>query len=380
MTTISSLFNTGTGRSSITQGSNTIPSQVENLIVLNQLTVNGNSFLQGDVEVGQDLVVVGNTDVNSIGVSGDLSVSGDTSVASIGTDVNSQFQLPVVQGTVDQVLTIDSVNPTQTEWKDSQLPENFVRYSAFTDTLQDNTNGVISIIENLKLVFIGQVNAGFKLPTVQGNVGDVLAIDSVNPTQTEWQSSTVTDYVSYDNATNELQDNTGGVTSKINNIVVGDITSNNNGQFLLLRRDLINATTRTQVSQFDNAGILLRSFPTSGGDPDLRIQVDPPNKIATLKSTDGPSTKEVSVGVLEAKLSSTTTNNQTNKVEATVDRLIFTSTGTGAANNGILLSTDSGNRYIKMPQNAPKVGDTIRVTSPLRSGTLADPDLTRWDP
>jgi hypothetical protein len=160
MTTIPALFNTGTGRSTISSPQSQIPSQVENLVVLNQLTVNGNSFLQSDVEVGETLTVIGNSNLASVGISGDLSVGGVTSVASIGTDVNSQFQLPATSGSQNQVLTIASENPTITEWTDkSTVNDDFVKYDPVNEVLINSVTGVESNIDDLRLTSIGQSSA-----------------------------------------------------------------------------------------------------------------------------------------------------------------------------------------------------------------------------
>lgn len=395
MTTIPTLFNTGTGRSSITQPTASIPSQVENLIVLNQLTVNGNSFLQGNVEVGQDLVVVGNTNVDSIGVAGDLSVSGVTSVASIGADVNSQFQLPTTNGTVNQVLTIATENPTTTEWTDKSIVnDEFVKYDTASEVLINSVSGVESNIDNVRLTSIGQTSAPFELPISQptGN-GDVLSIldNTSNPPTTEWKAiAGISDFVSYD--TLKLKSNqSNGTVFDISRLIIGELNNVQQAGFFEVRRtdanqaQNINRTTRFKIDDIINGdGIKLQSFPNSGGtslQANMLMQLDALNQQIFMRNSTFVQQKEVVANIQEAKLESIR-DARINKVATTDDRIILSSeSGTlGFNQNGIVFSTGSnGTQYVKMPQNQPQAGDTIRIQTPISGiGTQANPFLTSW--
>ena len=397
MTTIPTLFNTGTGRSSITQPAASIPSQVENLIVLNQLTVNGNSFLQGNVEVGQDLVVVGNTNVDSVGVAGDLSVSGVTSVTSIGTDVNSQFQLPTTNGTVDQVLTIATENPTTTAWTDkSTVEDEFVKYDTANEVLINSVSGVESNIDNVRLTSIGQTSAPFELPTSQptGN-GDVLSIldNSSTPPTTEWKAiAGISDFVSYDIPTLKLQSNeSNGTVFDISRLIIGELNNIQQAAIVEFRRTdanaglNINRTTRFKIDDVINGdGIILQSFPNSGGtslQANMLMQLDALNQQIFMRNSTFVQQKEVVANIQEAKLESIR-DARVNKVATTDDRVILSSeSGTlGFNQNGIVFSSGSnGTSYVKMPQNQPQAGNTIRIQTPLTgTGTQADPFLTSW--
>lgn len=398
MTTIPALFNTGTGRSSISSPQSQIPSQVENLVVLNQLTVNGNSFLQSDVEVGETLTVIGNSNLSSVGISTDLSVSGVTSVASIGTDVNSQFQLPTTSGTLNQVLTIASENPATTEWTDNSTVDEFVKYDTANEVLINSVSGVESNIDNVRLTSIGQTSAPFELPTSQptGN-GDVLSIldNSSTPPTTEWKAiAGVADFVSYDIPTLKLQSNeSNGTVFDISRLIIGELNNVQQAAIVEFKRtdanaaQNINRTTRFKIDDVINGdGIILQSFPNSGGtslQANMLMQLDALNQQIFMRNSTFVQQKEVVANIQEAKLQSIR-DARVNKVATTDDRIILSSeSGTlGFNQNGIVFSTGSnGSQYVKMPQNQPQAGDAIRIISPISGlGTQADPYLTRWDP
>ena len=395
MTTIPALYNTGTGRSSISSPQSQIPSQVENLVVLNQLTVNGNSFLQSDVEVGETLTVIGNSNLASVGISGDLSVVGVTSVASIGTDVTSQFQLPVTNGSQNQVLTIASENPTITEWTDKSIVnDDFVKYDPVNEVLINSVTGVESNIDDLRLTSIGQSSAPFQLPaTAPASNGEVLSIlnSGANPPTTEWKAiAGVTDFVSWDPSLFNLKNNTNSVVTNIPFLRVG--TFNNiieRGFVEFLRTDTdtalnVDRDTRFQFESTTNGnGITLESFPTSGGTSvnAIQMRVDGQNNQVYMRSSNAVESKEVNVTATGASLSSVN-GVRTNKVETTNTRVILSSEspGVGFNQNGIIFSTGSaGTQYVKMPQNTPQAGFTIRIQTPLNgSGTQGDPYLTTW--
>lgn len=396
MTTIPTLYNTGTGRSSITTGSTQIPSQVENLIVLNQLTVNGNSFLQGNVEVGQTLTVIGDSNLNNVAVSSDLSVQGETSVASIGSNVNTQFSLPQTQGTVDQVLSIASENPTITEWTDpAAIPDDFVKYDPLTETLINSVAGVASTIDDVRLTSIGQSSAPFELPaTAPASNGDVLSIlnSGANPPTTEWKAiAGVSDFVSYDPSGFKLINNqSNGTVFDVNFLRVGELNSTVEAGFVEFQRTDANAVLnidRTTRFKFDNiingGGIVMQSGPNSsiGLQANLLLQVDPLNNQILMRSLTTVQTKEVTTNITEASVSSIN-GARTNKVSTTDTRVILSSEspGVGFNQNGIVFSTGSaGTQYVKMPQNTPQPGDTIRIQNPISgTGTQGDPYLTSW--
>ena len=393
MTTIPALYNTGTGRSSISSPQSQIPSQVENLVVLNQLTVNGNSFLQSDVEVGETLTVIGNSNLASVGISGDLSVGGVTSVASIGTDVTSQFQLPVTNGSQNQVLTIASENPTITEWTDkSTVNDDFVKYDPVNEVLINSVTGVESNIDDLRLTSIGQSSAPFQLPaTAPASNGEVLSIlnSGANPPTTEWTAiAGVTDFVSWDPSLFNLKNNTNSVVTNIPFLRVG--TFNNiieRGFVEFLRTDTdtslnVDRDTRFQFESTTNGnGITLESFPTSGGTSvnAIQMRVDGQNNQVYMRSSNAVESKEVNVTATGASLSSVN-GARTNTVETTNTRVILSSEspGVGFNQNGIIFSTGSaGTQYVKMPQNTPQAGFTIRVGGG-GTGTQTDPFLTTW--
>ena len=393
MTTIPALFNTGTGRSSISSPQSQIPSQVENLVVLNQLTVNGNSFLQSDVEVGETLTVIGNSNLASVGISGDLSVGGVTSVASIGTDVNSQFQLPTTSGSQNQVLTIASENPTITEWTDkSTVNDDFVKYDPVNEVLINSVTGVESNIDDLRLTSIGQSSAPFQLPaTAPASNGEVLSIlnSGANPPTTEWKAiAGVTDFVSWDPALFNLKNNTNSVVTNIPFLRVGTFNNNIERGFVeFLRTDTdtalnVDRDTRFQFESTTNGnGITLESFPTSGGTSvnAIQMRVDGQNNQVYMRSSNAVESKEVNVTATGASLSSVN-GARTNTVETTNTRVILSSEspGVGFNQNGIIFSTGSaGTQYVKMPQNTPQAGFTIRIGGG-GTGTQADPFLTTW--
>ena len=393
MTTIPALFNTGTGRSTISSPQSQIPSQVENLVVLNQLTVNGNSFLQSDVEVGETLTVIGNSNLASVGISGDLSVGGVTSVASIGTDVNSQFQLPATSGSLNQVLTIASENPTITEWTDkSTVNDDFVKYDPVNEVLINSVTGVESNIDDLRLTSIGQSSAPFQLPaTAPASNGEVLSIlnSGANPPTTEWKAiAGVTDFVSWDPTLFNLKNNTNSGVTNIPFLRVGTFNNVNEEGFVeFLRTDFdtglsIDRDTRFQFESTTNGnGITLESFPTSGGTSvnAIQMRVDGQNNQVYMRSFNAVESKEVNVTATGASLSSVN-GARTNTVETTNTRVILSSEspGVGFNQNGIIFSTGSaGTQYVKMPQNTPQAGFTIRIGGG-GTGTQTDPFLTTW--
>jgi len=395
MTTIPTLYNTGTGRSSITTPGTQIPSQVDNLVVLNQLTVNGNSFLQSNVEVGETLTVVGDSNLNNVAVSSDLSVTGETSVASIGSNVNTQFTLPQTQGTVDQVLSIASENPTVTQWTDpAAIPDDFVKYDPTTETLINSVAGVASTIDDVRLTSIGQQTAPFQLPaTAPASDGDVLSIlnSGANPPTTEWTAiAGVTDFVSWDPSLFNLKNNTNSVVTNIPFLRVGTFNNVNERGFVeFLRTDTdtglnVDRDTRFQFESTTNGnGITLESFPTSGGTSvnAIQMRVDGQNNQVYMRSSNAVESKEVNATATGASLSSVN-GARTNKVETTNTRVILSSEspGVGFNQNGIIFSTGSaGTQYVKMPQNTPQAGFTIRIQTPINgSGTQGDPYLTTW--
>jgi hypothetical protein len=382
MTTIPALFNTGTGRSTISSPQSQIPSQVENLVVLNQLTVNGNSFLQSDVEVGETLTVIGNSNLASVGISGDLSVGGVTSVASIGTDVNSQFQLPATSGSQNQVLTIASENPTITEWTDkSTVNDDFVKYDPVNEVLINSVTGVESNIDDLRLTSIGQSSAPFQLPaTAPASNGEVLSIlnSGTNPPTTEWKAiAGVTDFVSWDPSLYNLKNNINSVVTNIPFLRVGTFNNVN-------ERGFVDRDTRFQFESTTNGnGITLESFPTSGGTSvnAIQMRVDGQNNQVYMRSSNAVESKEVNATATGASLSSVN-GARTNTVETTNTRVILSSEspGVGFNQNGIIFSTGSaGTQYVKMPQNTPQAGFTIRIQTPINgTGTQGDPYLTTW--
>jgi hypothetical protein len=404
MTTIPALFNTGTGRSSISSPQSQIPSQVENLVVLNQLTVNGNSFLQSDVEVGETLAVIGNSNLASVGISGDLSVGGVTSVASIGTDVNSQFQLPATSGSQNQVLTIASENPTITEWTDkSTVNDDFVKYDPVNEVLINSVTGVESNIDDLRLTSIGQSSAPFQLPaTAPASDGDVLSIlnSGANPPTTEWKAiAGVSDFVSYNPSTFKLVNNeSNGTVSDVNFLRVGELNNNVGAGFVEFRRTDANANLnidRTTRFKFDDildngGGITMQSAPNSGIglQANLLVQVDPLNNQTLMRASTVGGSKQVTTNITEASLSSVN-GVRINKVETTNTRVILSSEapGVGFNQSGIVFSTGaSGTQYCKMPENQPAPRLTMRLkaigTPPNETldglGTQSNPYLMEW--
>ena len=403
MTTIPTLYNTGTGRSSITTPGTQIPSQVDNLVVLNQLTVNGNSFLQSNVEVGDTLTVVGDSNLNNVAVSSDLSVTGETSVASIGSNVNTQFTLPQTQGTVDQVLSIASENPAVTQWTDpAAIPDDFVKYDPTTETLINSVAGVASTIDDVRLTSIGQQTAPFQLPaTAPASDGDVLSIlnSGANPVTTEWKAiAGVSDFVSYSPSTFKLVNNeSNGTVYDVNRLRVGELNNTVGAGFVEFRRTDANANLnidRTTRFKFDNIingdGIKMESGPNSGIglQANLLIQVDPLNNQTLMRASTVGGTKEVTTNITEASLSSVN-GVILNKVETTDTRVILSSEspGVGFNSNGIVFSTgSSGTQYCKMPQNAPQPNFTMRLKAvgipPNETldgaGTQSDPYLMEW--
>jgi hypothetical protein len=403
MTTIPTLYNTGTGRSSITTPGSQIPSQVDNLIVLNQLTVNGTSFLHGNVEVGETLTVVGDSNLNNVAVSSDLSVTGETSsVASIGSNVNTQFTLPQTQGAVDQVLSIASENPTVTQWTDpAAIPDDFVKYDPTTETLINSVGGVASTIDDVRLTSIGQQAAPFELPaTAPATNGEVLSIlnSGANPPTTEWKAiAGVTDFVSWDPSLFNLKNNTNSVVTNIPFLRLGTFNNVNERGFVeFLRTDTdtalnVDRDTRFQFESTTNGnGITLESFPTSGGTSvnAIQMRVDGQNNQVHMRSSNAVESKEVNATATGASLSSEF-GARTNKVETTNTRVILSSEspGVGFDNNGIVFSTgSSGTQYCKMPQNAPQPNFTMRLkalgTPPNETldgtGTQSNPYLMEW--
>lgn len=135
MTTIPSIFNTGTGLS-IVSASSSLPSQVNDLVVLNTLTVNGETNLKGDVLMEQDVTVLQQTNLNS------LNVNNNAVLNSVGSSGNTQFSLPSSTGTNNQVLSIldDQASPQTTEWRDDNVINDYVSYDTTSNKLQNNLN------------------------------------------------------------------------------------------------------------------------------------------------------------------------------------------------------------------------------------------------
>jgi hypothetical protein len=318
-----------------------------------------------------------------------------TSVASIGTDVTSQFQLPVTNGSQNQVLTIASENPTITEWTDkSTVNDDFVKYDPVNEVLINSVTGVESNIDDLRLTTIGQSSAPFQLPaTAPASNGEVLSIlnSGANPPTTEWKAiAGVTDFVSWDPSLFNLKNNTNSVVTNIPFLRVGafnNIIERGFVEFLRTDTDTalnVDRDTRFQFESTTNGnGITLESFPTSGGTSvnAIQMRVDGQNNQVYMRSSNAVESKEVNVTATGASLSSVN-GVRTNKVETTNTRVILSSESpsVGFNQNGIIFSTGSaGTQYVKMPQNTPQAGFTIRIQTPLNgSGTQGDPYLTTW--
>lgn len=135
MTTIPSIFNTGTGLS-IVSASSSLPSQVNDLVVLDTLTVNGETNLKGNVLIEQDVAVLQQTNLNS------LNVNNNAVLNSVGSSGVTQFTLPSSQGTNNQVLSIldDQASPQTTEWRDDTVINDYVSYDTTSNKLQNNLN------------------------------------------------------------------------------------------------------------------------------------------------------------------------------------------------------------------------------------------------
>lgn len=392
MTTIPSIFNTGTGLS-IVSSSNQLPSQVNDLVVLGTLTVNQESNLKGNVLAEQNLIVLQQTSTES------LTVNGNSELNSIGSDGSSQFALPATNGTINQVLTITTENPTTTEWTDkSTVNDEFVKYDTANEVLINSVSGIESNIDNVRLTSIGQTQAPFELPITQPTSnGDVLSIldNSQIPPTTEWKSiGGIADFVSYDIPTLKLQSNeSNGTVFDISRLTIGELNNIQQSAIVLFQRtdanaaQNINRTTRFKIDSIINGdGIILQSFPNSGGtslQANMLMQLDALNQQIFMRNSTFVQQKEVVANIQEAKLESIR-DARVNKVATTDDRVILSSeSGTlGFNQNGIVFSSGSnGTSYVKMPQNQPQAGNTIRIQTPITgTGTQADPYLTRWDP
>jgi hypothetical protein len=390
MTTIPSIFNTGTGLS-IVSSSNQLPSQVNDLLVLGKLTVNQESNLKGNVLAEQNLIVLQQTSTQS------LTVNGNSELNSIGSDGSSQFQLPATNGTINQVLTITTENPTTTEWTDkSTVNDEFVKYDTANEVLINSNVGIESNIDNIILKSIGQTNSPFELPITQPTSnGDVLSIldNSQTPPTTEWKSiAGVADFVSYDIPTLKLQSNeSNGTVFDISRLTIGELNNIQQSAIVLFQRtdanaaQNINRTTRFKIDSIINGdGIILQSFPNSGGtslQANMLMQLDALNQQIFMRNSTFVQQKEVVANIQEAKLESIR-DARVNKVATTDDRVILSSeSGTlGFNQNGIVFSSGSnGTSYVKMPQNQPQAGNTIRIQTPITgTGTQTDPYLTSW--
>lgn len=389
MTTIPSIFNTGTGLS-IVSSSNQLPSQVNDLVVLGTLTVNQESDLKGNVLAEQNLIVLQQTSTQS------LTVNGNSELNSIGSDGSSQFALPATNGTINQVLTITTENPTTTEWTDNVATEDFVKYDTASEVLINSVAGVESNIDNVRFTSIGQTSAPFELPISQptGN-GDVLSIldNSSTPPTTEWKAiAGISDFVSYDIPTLKLQSNeSNGTVFDISRLIIGELNNIQQAAIVEFRRTdanaglNINRTTRFKIDDVINGdGIILQSFPNSGGtslQANMLMQLDALNQQIFMRNSTFVQQKQVVANIQEAKLESIR-DARVNKVATTDDRVILSSeSGTlGFNQNGIVFSSGSnGTSYVKMPQNQPQAGNTIRIQTPITgTGTQADPYLTSW--
>lgn len=362
MTTIPSIFNTGTGRSAISGAGSTIPSQVDNLVVLNDLTVNGDSFLESDVQIGNQLNVNGNTTMQAVGINGELVTSGNVSVTSIGSTTSTQFSLPPTTGTNGQVLSIldDTQDPQTTEWKDDQLIPQFVTYDTTTKELSNNDNGVASVIDEIvtdSVVCdeIGRQGQQYLNPTntSTASTSDVLKVVSNvgGIVSTQWgEDKQVDDYVKYDNSGNTLvQVDSNGTETAIRDIKLGDLTGTNNGVFRLRREFTANGNTYDVDFRINNEFDFDISATTGGVNE--RLNINPVADSITIEQT-----------------SSTAFNNA----------LTMTQTGLNIRSSEKVAIGNSINVYFSMPQNQPLQSDDVIKYGQSGTGTISDPYSTIW--
>jgi hypothetical protein len=188
MSIIPIIYNQGTGLiNPIGEGAD-LPIIVGDLVVNCNLTVLGNSNHVGTVTCDTNLTV------DDTIASADLIVTNNAIIGDgIGHDNATLFVLPVVNGSLNQVLTIvqDAVSPIETAWVDAPTVTDYVQYDLLTSRLINNVLTVQTPIDNLTVdTSIGITGQRFKLPsnTTSATNNQVLAIlnSAVTPKTTSW--------------------------------------------------------------------------------------------------------------------------------------------------------------------------------------------------
>ena len=158
MSVIPQVYNQGTGLiGSATEG-NTVPENVQNLVVDETLTVLGDTTLNGDVQCNSDVDIAGALSVNNIDVQqvtiDDVTIEQDLTVVgqiralgSIGNSAATQFVLPTNFPASGQIIkTIDNFG--NTEWQDDQVLTDYVEYSTALSRFLNQSGGVATNIDS----------------------------------------------------------------------------------------------------------------------------------------------------------------------------------------------------------------------------------------
>ena len=371
MTTIPSIFNTGTGLS-IVSASSQLPSQVDSLVVLGKLTVNGNSDLKGDVLAEQNLVVLQQTSTQS------LTVNTNAELNSIGSSGTTQFRLPPSIGATGQVLAISDSTIQQTEWRNDTVINEFVSYDDTTSQLKNNDSGIETVIDNINIenIIVNDTskienlitqNIGsnivnkFKLPSIIGNVNQVLAISDPITQQTEWRDDTVIDsYVSYDNTTDELKTNSSGVETVIDNINIQTTTISETAT-------IKNTITEQLGSNINETFALPATTGTTG--QVLAISDDTTTPIETHWRDDTVINSYVSYDTITNELKDETTQNTITQLDVLSSNMTNLNIGLLPNTNGLLsIERDDvisalARKQIMLFQNPNTTSNSIQLAS-----------------
>ena len=198
MSVIPQVYNQGTGLiGSATEG-NTVPENVQNLVVDETLTVLGTTTLNGDVQCNSNVDIAGTLSVQNIDVQqvtiDDVTIDNDLTVVgeiraqgSIGNSAASQFVLPTGFPAQGQVIkAVDNAGTTQ--WQDDiSVPPTYVEYSAALSRFIDVTGGVSS---NINAFTLGATTGPGGEISVLNSGGGLNGFQSFDVTQNEFTFKT----------------------------------------------------------------------------------------------------------------------------------------------------------------------------------------------
>ena len=230
MSVIPQLYNQGTGLVGSTSESNQIPTNVQNLIVEQTLTVLGESTFEGGVTVNSDVTIGGIVTIDQLDVQ-DATIENatilnanvtnlDVENATIenGTIVNADITDATIDTADITSATIGTANITDATIDTADVTTATIDTATVTDlTATDITTTDITVTGE-----IGTASAPFQLPlnnpTSDGQVLKVTGAPT-GPYTTSWEDDDVIDdYVSYDPASTELQNNVSGVQTTITDL------------------------------------------------------------------------------------------------------------------------------------------------------------------